>query len=315
MARPLVRPEPLAAPRAVLRLQNRSARFGVATGPVVALVLFVLFAGLGVVMVGTALGLVGGVMPPDAPRGILLAFGCLFVICGGGFGVQAALRLARARRAQRMRGEYPDQPWRWERSWAQELKDDGSRELTHAFLVPGVIGLFMVPFHWIGLTQEGALPMLLAAAVFDLVLLVFLGKAVYLALRYLRLGTSTLVLSRVPCFLGEPLEAVLTPARPIPGVQNLEVTLRCVEERTEVQRRGNKSHTAVVHYAMHTQFVTVDASTLAEGRALPLSLPLPSDVPELTTCLTAQAPRYWELECRAARTGVDYRAVFLVPVY
>jgi hypothetical protein len=98
-------------------------------------------------------------------------------------------------------------------------------------------------------------------------------------------------------------------------VQSLELTLRCVEERTQIQRRGGKSTRAVVHYALHTQFLTVDGSALAEGRALPLSLPLPSDVPELTTCLTAEAPRYWELECRAARPGVDYRAVFLVPVY
>ena len=315
MARPLVRPEPLSAPRAVLRLQGRTARFGAATGPALALGLFVLFGGLGAVMVATALGFLGGVMPPDAPRGILLSFGALFVICGGAFGAQAAVRMARARRAQRLRGEYPDQPWRWERTWTQELKDEGSRELRQAFLVPGVFGLFLVPFHWIGLTQEGALPMFLAAAVFDVVLLVFLGKALYLLLRYLRLGTSRLSLQRVPCMLGESLDATLTPARPLSGVQSLEVTLRCVEERTELQRRGGKQAYAVAHYAMHTQLLTVDASALAEGRPLPLSLPLPGDVPELTTCLTAEAPRFWELECRAARTGVDYRAVFLVPVY
>lgn len=314
MPRPLVRPEPLAAPRAVLRLPDRTARFGVATGPARALFFFVLFGGLGALMVCSALGLVRGVLPSDAPR-VLLCLGGLFIFAGAACGVQAAARFARVRRAQRMRSEYPDEPWRWERSWAQESRDEGGRELVLGLLLPLVFGLFLAPFHWLGLTEEGAGLFLVVMAVFDVVVLVFLGKAVYLALRYVRLGTSRLSLARVPCLLGEQLEATLTPARPIPGVQSLELVLRCVEERTEVQRRGNKSRYVVVHYALHTQLLTVDAAELAQGRALSFTLPLPGDVPELATCLTAEAPRYWELEARAARSGVDYRAVFLVPVY
>jgi hypothetical protein len=223
--------------------------------------------------------------------------------------------VVRSRRAERMRTEYPDQPWRWERSWDAEQKDEGGAELAQGVLVPIVFGLFLFPFHWIGLKEEGAGVFLVVAALADVIVLVFLVKAVYLALRYVRLGTSRLMLQRVPCLLGEQLEATLTPARAIPGVQGLELTLRCVEERTEVQRRGNKSHKAVVHYALHSQFLTVDAAELAQGRPVSFALPLPGDVPELTTSLTAEAPRYWELECRAARPGVDYRAVFLVPVY
>ena len=315
MPRPLVRPEPLSAPRAVLRLSDRTARYGMATGPGLALFFLVVFGGVGAAMLGVALGHLGEPMPEDAPRGILLAFGALFLFCGTAFGVQVAGRLARARRARRLRSEYPHEPWRWERTWPQTLSDEGGRELVHGVLVPVVFGLFLAPFHWIGLTQEGAGIFLVAALLFDLVLLAFLVKALYLALRYVRLGTSRLVLSRVPCLLGEPLEAVLTPPRPIPGVQSLELTLRCVEERTEVQRRGGKTTHALAHYALHTQLFTVEASALAEGRAVPVSLSLPSDVPELATCLTAEAPRYWELECRAARPGLDYRAVFLVPVY
>ncbi|MBF5045199.1 hypothetical protein FGE12_22535 [Aggregicoccus sp. 17bor-14] len=315
MPRPLLRPEPLAAPRAVLRLQGRRTRYGTPTIPGVALLLFVICEGVGGFLLATALGRLRGGLPPNAPRGILLAFGALLVFCGAAFGLQAARRYALGQRAQRLRGEYPDQPWRWERTWSSELKDDGSAELAQAWLVPAVFGLFMIPFHWIGLTQKGAGVMLAAALLFDLFLLALVGKAVYLLLRYLRLGTSRLSLERVPCMLGESLEATLRPARPLSGVQSVELTLRCVEERAEVQRSGNKRQHAVVHYALHTQSQTVEAAALAEGRPLSFALPLPSDAAELATCLSAEAPRYWELECRAARPGVDYRAVFLVPVY
>ena len=315
MALPAAHVEPLSAPRAVLRLQGRSARFGAPTGIGLALLFLVAFGGSGAAMVALALDLLGPGRPEGAPRGILLAFGALFMFCGLAIGAQAARRILRERRARRMRGEYPDEPWRWERVWARETKDEGGRKLVQGLTTSVVMMLFLAPFHWIGLTQRGAGVFLVVTLIFDVFVLAYVVRAVHLALRYVRLGTSRLTLERVPCMLGEHLEATLTPARPIPGVQSLELTLRCVEERTEVQRRGNKSHHTVVHYALHTQLLTVEASALAEGRALPLSLPLPSDVPELTTCLTAEAPRYWELECRAARPGVDYRAVFLVPVY
>jgi hypothetical protein len=186
----------------VLQLEGRTARYGAAAGPGLALLFLVLFCGLGVVMMLSALGMAGEGLLREAPRGILFSFGALFVFCGGAFGIQAARRFARARRAQHMRSEYPDQPWRWERTWPETLRDESTRELAQGILVPLAFGLFLFPFHWIGLTQEGAGVFLVATLLFDVFVLVYLGKAVYLAVRYVRLGTSRLVLSRVPCSLG-----------------------------------------------------------------------------------------------------------------
>ena len=50
------------------------------------------------------------------------------------------------------------------------------------------------------------------------------------------------------------------------------------------------------------------SGTTTEGRPV-----VPPDAPG--TSLVMRPPRYWELEVNAAMPGVDYRAVFLVPVY
>jgi hypothetical protein len=35
----------------------------------------------------------------------------------------------------------------------------------------------------------------------------------------------------------------------------------------------------------------------------------------LRTQITADVPRYWELEITADTPGVDYKATFLIPIY
>ena len=57
---------------------------------------------------------------------------------------------------------------------------------------------------------------------------------------------------------------------------------------------------------------TAPNSTIASSD-IPIEFPVPSDQP--TTNLAATPPTYWEIAANGKARGVDYEAVFLVPVY
>jgi hypothetical protein len=154
---------------------------------------------------------------------------------------------------------------------------------------------------------------------FLLVGLWFLGTGVLTLLRRSRHGVAELRLARFPFFLGEPLDATLVrqgPAAPLPG---LHARLTCVAERWG---RPTGHATEPFHEATRRRLERVDRWSEtrpvlgAMGSRIPIRFDLPPPGPDaLGTELSAELPRYWELEVWAELPGLDFHAVFLVPVY
>jgi hypothetical protein len=147
--------------------------------------------------------------------------------------------------------------------------------------------VFMVPFNYVGFVLEGVPGRWFWVGIvglFDVVAVVVVGYA----------------------FLGPGRSELLEP---------MTVTLRAVEEAYETRGSGKNRSQQVVFYETYVDSQAIDdVRRRWEGRrGLALEFDLPNEA--AGTCLSERPPRYWELEITADVPGVDYKAVFLLPVY
>jgi hypothetical protein len=255
----------------------------------------------------------------EGPTPLLLWFGAVFGLVGFSLilhGVKG-LRL-RARVAERKRA-HPNEPWQWDHPWdPYGARDDSARRVRKGFFGAAFIVVFMIPFNYVGFVLEGVAGRLLwmgIVGLFDVIAVVVAGYAVYLLLRYLKYGTSAVSFETFPFRLGERAGLrFLGPGRS-ELLEPVSVTLRAVEEAYETRGSGKNRSQRVVCYETYVDTQAIDdVRRRWEGRrGLELAFELPSEA--AGTRMSERPPRYWELEITADVPGVDYKAVFLLPVY
>ena len=91
------------------------------------------------------------------------------------------------------------------------------------------IGVFLVPFHWLGVEMDWPWVLIAFLGLFDLILLLILGDAGLRFLRALRYGATRLAYDRFPFHPGESVGVRFSLSRPR-EFGSLRFTLRCVEE-------------------------------------------------------------------------------------
>lgn len=128
-------------------------------------------------------------------------------------------------------------------------------------------------------------------------------------------GTSHLRLDGFPFVLGEPLNVWFSCQRGIAPCRNLEITLRCVEERLEKGVIG-KELDLIVCYQIYADTMSLTGSCeFQTGRSeCPISFVLPSGS-HYAPNMSERPWRYWELEVKAEASGINFASVFLLPVY
>lgn len=279
--------------------------------------------GLPFVAMGGAIVLASaGILPVDdasfhAGRLLVGAIGGLFLLAGLVVIASGVKGLLRAARVERRRKENPWEPWYWDHPWDPKASRVGTVGKTVADVVGMVaVTVFVTPFCVLFFP---------VGLLFGFLALVGWGVVVYRWMQRLKYGGSELQFSRFPYFLGDELDVLLSGSARLRGYTKLKLTLRCVEEKLERHGKSN----SVVAYALHEDEREYTAGeidlgsgpparllafTVEDSPPLGFSFPLP-DRPELTTSLSADEPRYWKLEVKAEIPGIDYKAVFLVPVY
>jgi hypothetical protein len=176
----------------------------------------------------------------------------------------------------------------------------------------------MVPFNYVGFVLDdvpGRWFWMGIVGLFDVVAVVAVGYAAYVLSRYLKYGTSAVSFETFPFRLGDRANfRFLGPGRS-EVLEPVTVTVRAIEEAYETRGSGKNRSQQVVYYETYADTQAIDdVRRRWEGRrGLALAFDLPSEA--AGTRLSERPPRYWELEITAAVPGVDYKAVFLLPVY
>lgn len=249
---------------------------------------------------------------PDWVIGIIAGaffFGGLFFFVHGLRGV--ARKVAWQREAAR----FPSEPWLYDFHWHREgIAYSAFDEMVKRLLGALVWNAFVLLFAWIGM--QGPWPFLVGAAFFGLLGLIFWYRWATMLLDLLRYGSSYLSYEGFPYSLGGPLRAQLRTPHHVSAIDELTLTLRCVEEKYVTTRGAdNRSQTQVVCYELYRDVATLDRArltSLASG-PIPVEFRVPSGQP--ATNLAATPPTYWEIEAKGKARGANYQAYFLVPIY
>jgi hypothetical protein len=250
---------------------------------------------------------------PDWVIGIIAGmffFGGLFFVVHGIRGVigKAAWR--------REAAAHPNQPWLYDYRWCREgIAFSAFDDMVKRLLAAIVWTTFLLPFAWVGLTQRGAWPFLVAVGIFGLLGLIFWYRWAQMLFDFLRYGNSFLTYNEFPFTLGGMLRARLRVANHVSAIDELILTFRCVQEKDVTVNTGRDRERKVVCYELYAESATLDRDRLngLVAGEIPVEFKIPPDQP--ATTLIATPPTYWEIEAKGKAYGVEYQAYFLVPVY
>lgn len=210
-----------------------------------------------------------------------------------------------------LRAAHPDQPWMWNAEWVSRRLSDRSHAGT--FLLWGFAlfwnaiaspALLFVPDavrkgHW--LAWFGLL--------FPLVGIVLLINAARLTLRALRFRDSTLVLDTVPVPIGGTLRGSVEVPHALTSVSGVMIRLVGMDRRTS----GSDTVSSIVCHQERELEPGLLRHT-ADGTIIPIEIAVPADVPATDTT-DDQRNVFWRLNVDAEVPGIDYRAVFDVPIF
>ena len=243
--------------------------------------------------------------------------GLVLVLAGVGpivYGLWGILDLLRRRQSQR---GHLNEPWHIDHPWDRSgSTDEVFQKALGPLLFTGFMAAFLVPFICGPFLFTDALAIATAIAVIcSIPIAALIGYSVYLMMRYFKYGTTTLRFRRFPFFLGETLDVELIASYGIGAFDSLGITLRCIQEEVQTITRLIYKRVLVNHYQVYADTIRFDRAGVYEAGSspVPISFPLPANGP--TTRLSARSPTYWQIEIKADTPGVDYKAVFLVPVY
>lgn len=202
------------------------------------------------------------------------------------------------------------EPWLSDYPWDHRgIRDRAGGRLFGAVTFPIFLVVFLAPFHWWAfVSEDGPLMVKIIVGLFDLVLVLVIGKAIYLVGRYLRFGHSRLGFRRFPFHPGDRLLLAFsgTPLR------RLKATLRFIEERFESTGSGNNRSTRLAVYEHFGEQKVLAGSEGAPEIEIDFQIP---DNTEWVTALSGQPVRYWELVVESEQPGIDFKTTFPLPVY
>jgi hypothetical protein len=246
---------------------------------------------------------------------IALVAGMFF--CGGAlFAVHGLRDVVRQAAYRRQAAQRPSEPWLYDFPWRRDgIAFSAFDDMLGRLLAAMVWTTFLLPFAWVGMKVRGAWPFPAAVALVGLLGLIFWFRWAQMLFHLLLSGPSFLCYESLPFALGGTLRARLRSPHHLSTIEQLTLTLRCVQETDASTGNGPDRSTRVVCYELYKDVATYDRDRLIglAGNDVPIEFRLPPDQP--ATDLAATPPTYWEIEAKGKARGVDYEAVFLVPVY
>lgn len=249
------------------------------------------------------------------PRWEMMLFYTVFMYAFGGAGlVLMSAALFGGRRARRA-SEAGAAPWQARDDWAEGKIRTSNRKvfLTVAFLA-FLANLAYLPAAIVAGQEwlEQGNPWTLLTLVFPVIGLGMAWWAIYAYLQWLKYGESVFEMASVPGVVGGRLAGVVHVSARLESDQGFHLRLAC--QRTTTTRSGKKSQTTVDTVWEAERQITQALDQPDPGvTAIPVLFGIPYEAP--STGGPSNEKIDWKLDVRSAQSGVDYSAVFEVPVF
>ena len=303
-------------------LLGRASR-GLATasgcGPAFLMAFGLPFMGVGVVGGLVAKGVIEVSRRSGLPGWLGWAVSLIFFLPGVFVFLKGAKGLLDAARLKRLREQHPHEPWLVEHAWDPEgTAADSRASVVSQVLILAFLLVFLSPFNYFVFLGPDAsdIPLVPRAIVafFDLIPILLIGGIVTTLWHAAKYGRSRLAFGSFPFYLGGPLAARFSTSRATFEFNSMTFTLRCVEEQTETYRTTDQSTgTRTRCDQLWADEVVLEGGGGRYGGEFPISFKLPDG--DYGSRLIDTPERYWELEVKADTPGLDFAALFLLPVY
>ncbi len=255
-----------------------------------------------------------------APTWLIILIGSFFLAAGLFLAIHGAMGLARRAAFKRQSALHPGQPWLADYAWNQQgFTYSASKEMLKRFVGAACWTTFLIPFIWIGMTQRGTFVFAVVGFIFLALSLIFWVRWLKMVAEVLRYGNSFLAFDQFPYYLGSSFHARLRAPAHVQDLEQLTLTLRCVQEAYMTTGRGENRTSSVQCFEVYQSQSTLTREQLAAyaGGFIPVQFQIPADKPGCQLINTP--PVYWEIEARGTRGGnaqnAEYLAYFLIPVY
>jgi hypothetical protein len=253
----------------------------------------------------------------EGPPWMIALIGPFFALAGAFLIIHGLRGVARRAAYKRQIAAQPGQPWLADYPWHREgIKFSAFNTMVSRLLQAIGWYVFLLPFFWVGWNVHGMGRVFLFGALFFAVVGLYFWirwfRMVGLLLRY---GNSFLFFDSFPYFMGGQVQARLKAPKHFDTLQELKVTLRCVQEKYVTRGSGEDRNSSVVCYLIYEDSASFTREQIAGASSsyLPISFRLPENQPE--THLADTPPTYWEIEAKGKGSSADYVAYFLLPVY
>lgn len=236
---------------------------------------------------------------------VRIGAGSVFVVAGlalifGAIAISGALA-----ESVQLKQRHPDQPWMWRRDWAANaVNDQGALGVSLFWIFAIIWNLISLPmafaFPW---REVRSSPIVIVPFLFPAIGVLMLIGVLYATARRMKFGASVLHLDQMPIVPGRTFHGELeTRIRDTPA-GGFTLRLTCVRRTMS----GRSSNETVLW--QETQQVAL-ATPGFEGVRVPFSFALPPDAE-----VSQSQGIVWRLDASAELPGIDYAAVFQMPVF
>jgi hypothetical protein len=210
-----------------------------------------------------------------------------------------------------------EQPWTLRQDWVDGTIADYDSAISVRTLAwfSVVWNLFSWPFATAGLWSTDSLFAWLALPVFPLVGIALVVLTLRKWRRECKFGTSVFHCRTVPAWLGGRLQGTVSVSRADASLARRDFKFRLVCVRKTLYRGRKSSDDRESEEELWEEATTGQTQwTGAPPLEISVDVPVPSDQPP-TTMTPAASCTFWRLYVTCEVPGVDYKAVFEVPVF
>jgi len=257
---------------------------------------------------GLALAGFGGGSQQDGP--LLIVLGLFIAVAGGSLAWFAykGVRLRQLR--ERASGQ---SPWLYDFPWdRQGATDGGFKQFIRVLYAISMMSIFLATMQVLMFRHAdgpgSSVFLYIIFGLFDIALLIGFGSAAYLFMRAVKYGTNRVLFHSFPLSPGQDIAVSFVADKRLRN-QALHAELQCIQEYYESSGSGNSRTSSLVF----EQFYAQAGEFRTDGKVANLTFRLPPDA--RSTDLVGSPPCYWELEITAKVPGIDYRGIFLIPIY
>ena len=250
--------------------------------------------------------------------GLLAIKGVFALVFGGvGFGLLFGARYGAKKLAAQnaLREQFPDEPWRWRREWANGRISASARTTAYVAIVFAAIWnlislpmLFVIPDEIAGGSTVAAIGLL-----FPLIGVGLAAWAIRAWLQLKRFKVATLTLDRLPVALGGRLKGTIRVEAEVPVTADFRCELACVETRTTGSGKNRERHERML-WQKQWRVPRHQCQIGASLTTIPVDAPIPAEQPA-TTVDDEPAEIAWRLDVTGECPGPDFWSRFELPVF